>query len=762
MPSANLLIVEDDAIISRHIQATLKKMGYEVSGILPSGEEAVAQAARLYPDLILMDISLAGEMDGVEAAHQIHSQKNIPVIYLTAYADQQTLERAKITDPFGYLLKPFDERLLRITIEMALYKYRIEQRLVENEEMLRTLVENQVEGVSIMEPDGDFIFCNPASETIFGVGHGELVGRNIREFTDPQQYLYIKKQSDARSQGKKSIYEAQIIRANGEHRTISVMATPWIGKNGKLAGSFGIINDVTEIKQIEASELRARMLAEALRDTAAAINSSLDLDEVLDLVLANIGRVVPNDCTCILLLDGDMAQVVRAQGFQDVSSLDFLTNNRLNWKQRKIFRSIYETGKPMVISVSDWSQHAATARLMRQFQSIAAAPMCSNGKMIGFLVAGSGRPGFYTDSHGCQLEAFTHQAALAIENARLFQEARKRANFLAMLNEITRLALNMMDEAQTISAVAEKIANLFEADGAYITRWDEEQQWTTSVYGHGFASDYFASLSMKPNDRTLTAAVLGAGHAIAVENIHDSPYIDPAVAQSFPLTSMIGLPLIADGTPFGALLIGYRDAHRFSQEDLDNGEQVSSQVALAISKARLYTQVQRMAITDELTGLYNRRGIFEKGRNALEDAQHSENPLGLVWLDIDHFKEVNDTFGHHIGDQVVRGVAECCRMSVRERDLIGRYGGEGGDELIVILPETDAASALQIAERLRQRIAGQLFITDKGPIGVTVSLGVAMMSGEMLDLNSMLNQADQAMYAAKFAGRNCVVLAEGA
>ena len=313
MTDASILVVEDDAIIGRHIQTSLQRMEYVVVGVLLTGEEAVEQAILLKPDLILMDISLAGDMDGVDAASQIRCQLDIPIIYLTAYADQQTLQRAKITDPFGYLLKPFDERLLRITVEMALYKHKLERRLVESEEMLRTLVENQLEGVSIMNPEGFFIFCNPALEMIFGLEHGQLIGRNIREFTDPDQNAFIRGQVDYRRQGQKSVYEVAIHRTNGEQRTISVMATPWIDKNGNFAGSFGIINDITARKQIEAAELRARVLAEALRDTASAMNSSLDILEVYDLILMNVGRVVPNDGVNMMLIEGDKAQIVRSR-----------------------------------------------------------------------------------------------------------------------------------------------------------------------------------------------------------------------------------------------------------------------------------------------------------------------------------------------------------------------------------------------------------------------------------------------------------------
>ena len=762
MPEARILIVEDDAIIGRHIQTSLKRMEYGVLGVLLTGEEAVEQALQHEPDLILMDISLAGAMDGVEAASQIRHHLDIPIIYLTAYADQQTLQRAKITDPFGYLLKPFDERLLRITVEMALYRHKIERRLVESEEMLRTLVENQLEGVSIMSPEGTFIFSNPALEAIFGVAHGQLMGRNIREFTDPDQNDFIRGQVDRRRQGQKSVYEIDIRRMNGEIRTISVMATPWIDKIGNFAGSFGIINDITASKQIEAAELRARVLAEALRDTAAALNSSLDIREVYDLILMNVGRVVANDSANMMLIEGDLAQIVHSRFETGLDSANLAMNIQVPWREFEISRKMVETSQPVLISTVAGENIFSNNQQMSWMKSYVGAPLRTQDRVIGFINLGSKTPGFYQDYHANQLEAFANQAVLAIVNARLFEETRKRTLFLTMLNDITRLAINMMDEGQTFDAVAEKMTQLFQADAALITLWDEELQLTIPAAGYGLSSETLRSVPMKPGDLTLTASVLRAGRALAVDDVKNSPYIDRDLAIFFSMQSMMGLPLIADGIRLGAVLVSFNTPHCFTQEEINNGEQVSSQVALAVSKARLYSQVQRMSITDELTGLYNRRGIFEKGRAAVVEAQRFSKPLALIWLDIDYFKRVNDTYGHHIGDQVVRGVAECCRASVRDRDLIGRYGGEGGDELILMLPETNLSDTLLIAERVRQRIASQMFDTDKGPIAVTVSMGISVLRGDMVDLTGLLNRADQAMYAAKSAGRNCVVVAEEA
>lgn len=134
-----IFIVEDEAIVANDIMETLKSLGYDVPGIAKSGEIAIEKVGALRPDLVLMDIHLATQMDGVETAGKIHILYGIPVIYLTAYADKELLDRAKVTMPYGYVIKPYDERELHSVIEMALYKHRIEREIKRRDDILFAL-----------------------------------------------------------------------------------------------------------------------------------------------------------------------------------------------------------------------------------------------------------------------------------------------------------------------------------------------------------------------------------------------------------------------------------------------------------------------------------------------------------------------------------------------------------------------------------------------------------------------------------------------
>jgi len=181
-----ILIVEDEIIIAEDLQRKLKSMEYDIIGIASSGEEAIKKIKENNPDLILMDIVIHGMMDGIETAAQIHSLFDIPVVYLTAYADEKTLQRAKITEPFGYLIKPFKERELQITIEISLYKHEMEKKLKESERILReknqwlaAVIESIGDAVIATDPEGTIKLMNPMAEGLTGWKQEDAIGKPL-------------------------------------------------------------------------------------------------------------------------------------------------------------------------------------------------------------------------------------------------------------------------------------------------------------------------------------------------------------------------------------------------------------------------------------------------------------------------------------------------------------------------------------------------------------------------------------------------------
>jgi diguanylate cyclase (GGDEF)-like protein/PAS domain S-box-containing protein len=179
MDKIRILIVEDEGLIARDIEDMVRNAGYEIGAVVGTGEEAVEKAETTHPDLILMDIILRGEMDGVEAAEKIREGFNIPVIYLTAHTDENTLQRAKLTEPLGYTLKPVDQKELMTVIEMALYKHQMEEKLRERQGWLSTILQSIGEGVIATDRFGNITFMNPVAEKLTGWNQPESIGKPL-------------------------------------------------------------------------------------------------------------------------------------------------------------------------------------------------------------------------------------------------------------------------------------------------------------------------------------------------------------------------------------------------------------------------------------------------------------------------------------------------------------------------------------------------------------------------------------------------------
>jgi PAS domain S-box-containing protein len=181
MGETQILVVEDEAIVAEAIKRRLKKLGYVVHATAGRGDEAIKKAEENHPDLVLMDIVLHGEMDGIEAAEQIRIRFNIPVVYLTAYSDEKTLLRAKITEPFGYIIKPFKERELQVAIEIALFKHEMERKLRDRNEWLITTLKSISDGVIATDSKGCVLFMNPVALSLTGWDLEEARGKPLKD-----------------------------------------------------------------------------------------------------------------------------------------------------------------------------------------------------------------------------------------------------------------------------------------------------------------------------------------------------------------------------------------------------------------------------------------------------------------------------------------------------------------------------------------------------------------------------------------------------
>jgi PAS domain S-box-containing protein len=273
---ARILIVEDDRIVARDIEQQLLRLGYAVAGMTARGDEALALAVSARADLVLMDVRLQGPVDGVDAAQLIHQQCNIPVVFLTAYADDETVRRASLAEPFGYVLKPFEDSQLRTVIGMALYKHASEQRLRDSERRYAVTLASIGDAVIATDENLVITFMNPAAEVLTGWPAPEAVGMALREvfrvLDGASGRLIDAPMADVLAGGV-TVTRAGHMSLRGRGRrdiVIDDCGSPIIDERGKVSGVALVFRDVTARRQAE----EAQMLRETQQRIELAVQGS--------------------------------------------------------------------------------------------------------------------------------------------------------------------------------------------------------------------------------------------------------------------------------------------------------------------------------------------------------------------------------------------------------------------------------------------------------------------------------------------------------
>ncbi len=278
MAQTRILVVEDEKIVAADLQQRLKSFGYVVVGITSTGETAIQATRDLAPELILMDITLKGDMDGIQTAETIRKNLDIPIVYVTAHADSKTLERAKITSPFGYILKPFEERDLYTTIEMAVYKHATDRRLQQSERLLSTTLRSIADGVITIDQQSRVSYMNPVAEQMTGWKQAEALGKDLAEIcplspctTDGK----VGASAGAGTEQARTSHRWNALQARGGERTIVEQTSASLqAEDGARMGVVVILRDVTERSK---SEMLLRAVEERFKRVFENANAGMAL-----------------------------------------------------------------------------------------------------------------------------------------------------------------------------------------------------------------------------------------------------------------------------------------------------------------------------------------------------------------------------------------------------------------------------------------------------------------------------------------------------
>jgi two-component system, cell cycle sensor histidine kinase and response regulator CckA len=280
-----VLIVEDERIVAKDLQQTLTEMGYDAFAIASSADEALRRASEKCPDLVLMDIRIKGQRDGIEAATLLRERFGVPVVYLTAHADEATIQRAKRSEPYGYLMKPVKAAELRSAIEVSIYKHEMDKRLRERERWFSTTLRSMTDAVIAVDLAGHVSFMNQAAATLTGISAGDAMGRPVRDIVRLLDPMLPASPLDVVLEKKMGIIieEAPLKHATSANRIISDSASPVVD-DGHMLGAVMVFRDITEQKLVQKQLELADRLA-SLGTMAAGV--AHEVNNPLAVVVAN-------------------------------------------------------------------------------------------------------------------------------------------------------------------------------------------------------------------------------------------------------------------------------------------------------------------------------------------------------------------------------------------------------------------------------------------------------------------------------------------
>ncbi|MCE9611968.1 MAG: response regulator [Chthoniobacter sp.] len=358
MEKKHILIVEDEGLIAKDLQSMLKRLGYHVPTTVGTGELAIQTAATNRPDLILMDINLRGQLDGVQAAEAINAQQDVPIVFLTANSDEPTMQRAKVTDPFGFMIKPFEERSIQAGIEMALYKHQTNRQTRAREQWLSVTLKSIADGVITTDHEGRVTFINRVAETLTGRTHSEALGRPYVELfpiidattrqTAPNLIDAALREGVARNHVNHSL----LLGRDELARHIEYSVAPIRSDAGLITGCVIVFCDVTERRQLEA-ELRQSQKLEAIGKLAGSI--AHDFNNAITAVMGYssliMSRLTPGDS-----LHDDASQILRA-----AEHSARLTRQLLAFSRKEVLHPV-----SLDLGVAVQEMHGLLRRLIRE------------------------------------------------------------------------------------------------------------------------------------------------------------------------------------------------------------------------------------------------------------------------------------------------------------------------------------------------------------------------------------------------------------
>src|SRR5438309_6236907 len=485
---------------------------------------------------------------------------------------------------------------------------------------------------------------------------------------------------------------------------------------------------------------------ELLTQIGQAISSRLDQDEVLRTIQKELGQIFDTSEFYIAFQEGDEIR------FELETEKDKILPKRSRKTTNGLTELIISTGKALLIR-SDLEKIRERLGAVQvggePAKCFCAAPIMLGGKPAGAMVAMSTEREYVFQQRDLEvMQTAAGQLSVAVENARLFAEELRRSHQLAFLNSISKTAISSEDAEQMLADIVAEIQKAFRFDHIgigildYVTKEIE------------IKAEAGSTAQAKGKRIPLGTGVVGRvalSNERALVQKADEGHLPGILPES---RAVLCIPMTYGESLLGVLNVESREENAFSEQDVLIMSTLADLLATALHNAFIFQKLQQQSITDGLTGIKTRRFFWEALTSEWKRASRSGRPFSVVLIDLDKFKEVNDTFGHLEGDLVLARVGRLLEQRCRQSNVVARYGG---DEFIILMPETGVEQARSLAERLRLWLAQDAMLAEHA---ITGSFGVASFPAHGFSAEDIIRVADAGMYVSKHAGGDRVSTAE--
>lgn len=786
-----IMVVEDEGLTALYIRKCLEKKGYTVPAVVSSGEDAIIKAEETNPDLILMDINLEGMIDGIYAARQIRSKSDIPIIFITAYADDEMLDRAKAIGAYGYLLKPFEDVQLFSALEIALSKYQMETLLRDSEEKFRSLIENSSDCICQIDLSGKISYMNPIGLKLNDIDNeADLAGMDFVNLASADFHEVLQSAFDKAKRGETSTFEYESKDKNNKKKWWNSKLGPIKNNKAKVSGLIMISSDITTRKKAEEELQKSRAWNESIINTA--VSGIVTIDDK--------GTILSFNPAAEKMFGYEAGEVIG-------SNVSLLMPEPFSNEHNSYLQNYLKTGEKKVIGI--------------------------------------GREAPALKKDGSLISAFITVSEMYIGKVRMFT---------GIINDITALkeAEKALRQSKERHAKAQRIAHLGHWEWDLTTDrllWSEETYRIFGLDRNEFNASYEAFL-----DRVHPEDIHHVKNAVREALSENKPYcIDHRILLKDGTVKIVqeqgevtrddeGNPLCMMGTVHDLTEFKiYQDRSMLATEVFDNaiegllvtdekgnielvnkaftsitgytaeeamgknpsmlrsdrhdkaffrnmwqeilkkgywhgeiwnrrksGEAYPEQLTITAIKdsngkvkkfvsifhdlsdlKRTQEQIKYKNNYDGLTGLPNIVLFKDRLSQSLTRACDEGNIICLLFVGLDRFKNINESLGYPSGDKLLQGVAQRLKSILWETDTVARFAG---DEFAIILePFDNRNDAVRVANRVLNSFS-EPFKIDELSLHVSASIGITLCPDDGRELDTLLINANAAMRRAKEAG----------